>query len=211
MSVNGTTLCGKAISRDRRMLIHREFTNACPASLIIYNDRVETKNANRPHVYGQLTPETFQPFPKNPHLAQIFTQMGRSEELGTGLRNVYKFSKAYSGSDQIVFFEDDIFKATIPLSKSYADRVTKKVTKKVGEKLTENQSLILKNMINNPYITTGELVMVVKISQRKIKENIMKLKEKIEQFVIVIQITYRYKMTLINKDFRQKRRAYKNR
>ncbi len=26
------------------MLIHREFTNAFPASLIIYNDRVETKN-----------------------------------------------------------------------------------------------------------------------------------------------------------------------
>ncbi len=48
--------------------------------------------------------------------------MGRSEELGTGLRNVYKFSKAYSGSDQIVFFEDDIFKATIPLSESYTQK-----------------------------------------------------------------------------------------
>ena len=71
---------------------------------------------------GQLVPETFQPFLKNPHLAQIFTQMGRSEELGTRLRNVYKFSKSYSGSDQIIFFEDDIFKATIPLSKSYSEK-----------------------------------------------------------------------------------------
>lgn len=33
-------------------------------------------------------------------------------------------------------------------------------------------------MINNPNITTCELVMIVKISQRKIKENITKLKEK---------------------------------
>ena len=172
------------------MLIHREFTNAFPASLIIYKDRVETKNANKPHVYGQLMPETFQPFPKNPHLSQIFTQMGRSEELGTGLRNVYMFSKAYSGNDHILFFEDDIFKVTIPLSRSYIDRATEKVTdrvtekvtdrvtEKVGEKLTKNQSLILKSMINNPYITANDLALIVKISQRKIKENIMKLKEK---------------------------------
>ena len=30
------------------MLIHREYTNAFPTSLIIYRDKVETKNANRP-------------------------------------------------------------------------------------------------------------------------------------------------------------------
>ena len=40
--------------------------------------------------------------------------MGRSEELGTGLRNVYKYSKIYSGSDNIIFLEEDIFQATIP-------------------------------------------------------------------------------------------------
>lgn len=92
------------------MLIHRETMNAYPSTLIIYNDRVETKNANKPHLYGQLLPESFEPFPKNPHIAQIFTQIGRSEELGTGVRNVYKYSKAYSGSDDIQFLEEDIFK-----------------------------------------------------------------------------------------------------
>jgi ATP-dependent DNA helicase RecG len=65
-------------------LIHREYANAFPSSFIIYKDRVEIKNANKPHIYGQLLPGTFQPYPKNPHLAEIFTQMGRSEELGTG-------------------------------------------------------------------------------------------------------------------------------
>ena len=84
------------------MLIHREYTNAYPSTFIIYKHKVETKNANRPHLYGQLLPETFVPFPKNPHIAQIFTQMGRSEELGTGLQNVYKYSKAYSGSEDIL-------------------------------------------------------------------------------------------------------------
>jgi ATP-dependent DNA helicase RecG len=58
------------------MLVHREYTNAYPSSFVIYQDRVETKNANRPHLYGQLTPDNFEPFPKNPHIIQIFTQIG---------------------------------------------------------------------------------------------------------------------------------------
>jgi len=97
------------------MLIHREYTNAFPSTFTIYNESVETKNANKPHVYGLLYPNTFQSFPKNPNIAQLFTQMGRSEELGTGIRNVYKYSKAYSGSDKIVFSEEDIFISKVPL------------------------------------------------------------------------------------------------
>ena len=87
------------------LLIHREYTNAFPTTFIIYLDRLIVKNANRPHTYGQLLPTKFEPFPKNPHIAQIFTQMGKSEELGTGIRKVYKYSKAYSGSDEILFEE----------------------------------------------------------------------------------------------------------
>ena len=83
-------------------------------------------------------------------------------------------SKAYSGSDQIIFFEDDVFKATIPLSKSYSE----KVGEKVGEKLTENQSLILKAMIRNRHITANELALIVKISKRKIEKNIAQLRQK---------------------------------
>ena len=98
------------------MLIHREYTNAFPSTFTIYKECVETKNANKPHVYGMLYPNTFQSFPKNPNIAQLFTQMGRTEELGTGIRNVYKYSKAYSGSDKIVFSEEDIFIAKVPLN-----------------------------------------------------------------------------------------------
>ncbi len=87
------------------MLIHREYSNAYPSTFIIYSNRVETKNANKPIFIGQLLPGKFEPFPKNPNIAQIFTQMGRSEELGTGVKNVFKYSKAYSGSDHIVFEE----------------------------------------------------------------------------------------------------------
>jgi ATP-dependent DNA helicase RecG len=43
--------------------------------------------------------------------------MGRSEELGTGLRNVYKYSKAYSGSEDLLFNEEDLFTVDVPLDK----------------------------------------------------------------------------------------------
>ncbi len=42
--------------------------------------------------------------------------MGRTEELGTGIRNVYKYSKAYSGSDKIMFSEEDVFISKVPLN-----------------------------------------------------------------------------------------------
>ena len=97
------------------MLIHREYTNAFPSTLTIYKEYVETKNANKPHVYGMLYPATLQAFPKNPNIALMFTQMGRSEELGTGIRNVFRYSRAYSGSDKIVFSEEDVFISKVPL------------------------------------------------------------------------------------------------
>ena len=51
-----------------------------------------------------------------------------------------------------------------------------KVTEKVTERVTENQLEILKSIKNNPSITTKELSGIVGISDRKIKENIKKLK-----------------------------------
>jgi len=53
---------------------------------------------------------------------------------------------------------------------------TKKVTKKVTKRVTENQKKILNNIEENPYITTQQLSEKVGISDRKIKENIKKLK-----------------------------------
>ena len=107
------------------LLIHREYSNATPATLIIYADRVETQNANRPHVHGNLRPGSFVPFPKNPVIAKFFAQMGRAEELGTGVAKVYKYMKAYSGSDAVTFFEGDLFRTALPLSSpsSHSDRV----------------------------------------------------------------------------------------
>lgn len=67
------------------LIIHREYTNAAPATFVIYADRVETENANNPHGEGPIDPTNFVPFPKNPLIAKFFIQLGRVEELGSGI------------------------------------------------------------------------------------------------------------------------------
>lgn len=52
------------------------------------------------------------------------------------------------------------------------------VPEKVGEKVTENQRAILDSMTANTTITARELSQIVGISERKIKENISKLKKR---------------------------------
>ena len=171
------------------MLIHREYSNAFPASFIIYKNRVETKNANKPHLYGQLFPDTFQPFPKNPYLAQLFTQMGRSEELGTGLRNVFKYSKAYSGNDNVIFLEEDIFMVQVPLfstdtdidsnidSNIDSDIVVDNVTDNVTDNVAKKRSNLIVNEIRlNNLISIDQLAKKLKVTRRTIIRDIEKMK-----------------------------------
>ncbi|MDD4698394.1 MAG: putative DNA binding domain-containing protein, partial [Fermentimonas sp.] len=157
------------------ILIHREYMNAYPTTLIIYNDRVETKNANKPHLYGQLLPKSFEPFPKNPHIAQMFTQMGRSEELGTGVRNVYKYSKAYTGSDDIQFLEEDIFITKIPL----VPNVPENVPESVPENVPENRLNIIFGLVEkNAKISMMEIAKILNVNHKTIKRDFEQLKSK---------------------------------
>jgi len=122
------------------MIVHREYTNAQPATFIIYKDRVETENANNPHGEGVLSPTNFSPFPENPSIAKFFMQLGRFDELGSGILNVNKYIKAYSGKDNPQFIEGTTFKTIIPVTAvanalTSDDGVIVGVTKAVKDKL----------------------------------------------------------------------------
>ena len=51
---------------------------------------------------------------KNPIINNFFKEIGWVDELGSGVRNIYKSNKIYSGADP-VFIEEDVFKTTILL------------------------------------------------------------------------------------------------
>lgn len=55
------------------------------------------------------------PYPKNPVIASVFKEIGWAEELGSGVRNIVKYSKVYSGTIP-EFIDGDVFKTKISLN-----------------------------------------------------------------------------------------------
>ncbi len=128
----------EAIFREiaSNILIHREFLSPFPAKLIIERGRVVTENSNKPHGFGLIDPASFSPFPKNPIIARFFKEIGRADELGSGVRNLMKYGKAYGGQDPELI-EEGIFRIIVGipdsghLGKSAPKQLTGEVTGEV--------------------------------------------------------------------------------
>ena len=95
------------------MLVHREFSNSFPATLTIYKDSVVTENWNKPYMVGRILPENLKPHPKNPTIANFFKQLGWVEELGSGVRKMFKYCPIYVKNALPVIEEGDIFKLNV--------------------------------------------------------------------------------------------------
>jgi len=97
------------------IIAHREYTSAAPATLTIYEDRVELMNPNVPHYHGRIDPARFTPYPKNPTICKFLMQLGRYEELGSGINNVTKYLPLYApGAGAPSFSDDDMFTTIVP-------------------------------------------------------------------------------------------------
>jgi ATP-dependent DNA helicase RecG len=139
------------------ILIHREYTNAFPAKLIIERGQVRTENSNRPHGFGALNPETFTPFPKNPVIAAFFRQIGRADELGSGMRKMMRYGKAYGGADPQLI-EGDIFRIIVKVPEfgpAGEEPVTPEVTPEVPPEVTPEVLKMLAVMSGE--MTRGEI------------------------------------------------------
>jgi ATP-dependent DNA helicase RecG len=98
------------------MIVHREYTSAHTTELIIYKDRVEISNPNKPLFKGVLSLDTFSPYAKNPAIRKFFSEFRWTDELGSGVKNVKKYLKIYTNGAKPIFIEDDKFRTIIPLS-----------------------------------------------------------------------------------------------
>ena len=96
------------------LLIHREYSNSYPASLTIWNDKIETENWNLPFQYGNITPENLRPHAKNPTIANVFSQAGLVEELGSGTRKIFKYTPFYANGKQAEITDEDVFRIVVP-------------------------------------------------------------------------------------------------
>ena len=100
------------------LLIHREYTSSRPGRFIIRKNELFADNANKVLQPGHITLKNLCPRAKNPVIADFFQAVGRADELGSGVRNLYKYVTLYSGAEP-VFDEEDVFTLTIPLDNDY--------------------------------------------------------------------------------------------
>jgi len=120
------------------ILVHREFTSAFAAKIIIERDRIVTENWNLPRMPGSIDPKSFTPFSKNPILANFFVNIGRADELGSGVRNLYTYTKIYSGGEPELI-DGDVFRTIVPLSMPdslAADKIAKNM--EIADKTANN-------------------------------------------------------------------------
>lgn len=118
-------------------LMHREFTSSYTAKFVIEKDRMYVENANRATREGIITVNNLEPNPKNPII--FFRNIGYADQLGSGVRNLFKYSKFYSGKEP-EFAEGDVFRIVVPLDDEYSYDF-----KQIYEKDNKNEPIQDKN------------------------------------------------------------------
>lgn len=100
-------------------MMHREFLSGYVAKFVIEKNRMYVENANRATGEGNITVDNLEPNPKNPIIASFFRNIGYADQLGSGVRNLFKCSKFYSGQEP-EFAEGDVFRIVVPLDDAYS-------------------------------------------------------------------------------------------
>ncbi|GAB6010404.1 ATP-binding protein [Dysgonomonas reticulitermitis] len=154
------------------MLIHREFSNDYRAMLTIYKDTVVTENWTIPYQMGRITPANLKPHSKNPVIAAFFKQIHWVEDLGSGVRNMYRYLPVYVKDKNVlpVMEEGDVFKLTV----KYGRENSVSVPDDFGM-LVSGEDKILALIRENPKITAKEMVEMAEIPLRTVERILAEL------------------------------------
>ena len=165
-------------------LAHRDYSSGFPAKMIIDEEKILIENSNLAHSIGELNLFKFEPFSKNPPISKVFREIGLADELGSGMRNTYKFTELYS-NEKPIFEEGSIFRTIVPIRKIATKKVGIKdvaqdgaqdVAQDVAQKKEDILSIILDEIKKNP-----------KISRKKIAEKVGVSVKTIERYIKEIQ------------------------
>ena len=154
------------------LLAHREYSKAFNAKLIIERERIYTENWNRSNEHGRIDPDNFAPQSKNPIIAKFFMNIGRADQLGSGIRNLYKYTKLYSGGEPELI-EGDIFKTIIPLvsvRKKQANK-TSEINKRIKQanKTSEKKAVIVGYIEEHGKVKVSELTELFNLSEGRVR------------------------------------------
>lgn len=167
------------------LLIHREYRNHMPTTVIIGRTGIDVRNANRPLKIGPVTLDNYERHPKNPHMANFFVQLGRAEHLGTGVRNIFRYTELYT-SQQPKITDGDLYVVHIPLPPELSISVKfntiqsaiQRTIQRKQIKVTSLQLKVLSEIAVHPAMTRAELAKAVNVGEGDIISSISALKNK---------------------------------
>ncbi len=163
-------------------LIHREYTSSYQAKFVIEKEQMYVENANRASQDTIITPDNLEPHPKNPIIASFFRNIGYADQLGSGVRNLFKYCKYYSGKDP-KFVEGDVFRIIVPLDDqfSYEADVTQSATQTTQSATQTTQSIeqaVVALITKEPSLSQSQIARKLGVNLNTVKYHIRKLQEK---------------------------------
>ena len=174
------------------LIIHRDYRNASPSCVFVFDDRIEMWNAGempKGLSLDKIQSGDYAPYTKNPLLTRVFKEIGLIENLGSGLKEVCRLLKdaglplpsieiVASGTRIVIhsasgYPEGSEKKVGENLSKSEKSKV--KSNEKGKEKSSEK---VIRLMAENSIITTQEIAQSLGLSLAGIEKIIRILKQK---------------------------------
>ena len=153
------------------ILVHRDYSSAYPAKVIIEKDWLKTENWCIPRRHGNIMQDEFQPYPKNPIIQRFFANIGRTDTIGSGVINLYKYTPIFSDGGKPELFEDDVFKITIPLNKEAAKEASDQ------KKLSDREQAIYNLICENKHLTVEQVMAEFDISRATVFRDYAKIKK----------------------------------
>ena len=153
------------------ILVHRDYSSAFPAKVIIEKDWLKTENWCIPRRHGNIMSDEFTPYPKNPLIQQFFANIGRTDTIGSGVRNLYKYTPIYSDGGKPELIENDVFRITIPLDKMAADEAREQKT------LSEREQKIYNMICENIHLSVEQVMVELDISRATVFRDYAKIKK----------------------------------
>ena len=153
------------------ILVHRDYSSAFPAKLIIEKDWLKTENWCIPRRHGNIMSDEFTPYPKNPLIQQFFANIGRTDTIGSGVRNLYKYTPMYSDGGKPELIEDDVFRINIPLNKAASDEVYEQ------KRLSDREQKIFNMICENLHLSVEQVMAELDISRATVFRDYAKIKK----------------------------------
>ena len=116
----------------------------------------------------------------------FFRNIGYADKLGSGVRNLFKYSKFYSGKEP-EFIEGDVFKIIVPLDdKLTGEGTTQSATQSAIQSATRSEipsavgdpeKAILKLIREEPAISQKEIAVRLAMNQNTVKYHTRKMRK----------------------------------